>query len=150
MQSYHKYQTMSDRKQDALSDRPCACEGNTLDRLIQPTVMAMLAEGPLHGYALVERLEFSPLMKGSKPNDTGVYRLLAMLEQQGCVSSCCAKSALGPKRRIYQLTPSGQACLKKWLTTLEEYHRNVGELAAILRGLSAQGKKRKKRRSAAR
>ena len=65
-----KHQTMSGRKLDIMTDRPCACEGPTLDRLIQPTVMAMLAAGPLHRYALVEQLEISPLMKGSRPNDT--------------------------------------------------------------------------------
>ena len=65
--------------------RPCACEGRTLDRLLQPTVMAILARGPRHGYALVAELSGSPLMKGVKHNDTGAYRLLGVLEEPGLV-----------------------------------------------------------------
>ena len=149
MGSCREYQTLSGRKLDIMFDRPCACEGHPLDRLIQPTVMAMLAAGPMHGYALIEQLEISPLMKGSRPNDTGVYRLLAMLERQGLVSSRSADSTLRPKRRVYQLTSSGRACLKKWLATLDAYHRDVGELASILRELSAKEINRPERRSAA-
>ena len=113
--------------------RCCACEGHTLDRLLQPTVMALLARGPQHGYALVEQLSTSPLLDGVQPDDTGVYRLLKALEGQGLVSHKVAGSELGPSKRIYELTKSGRNCLKKWIATLDDYQRAVAKLVKMLR-----------------
>ena len=117
-------------------ERICACEGHTLDRLLQPTVMALLAEGPAHGYALVDRLRESPLMKGSKPDGTGVYRLLASLEEQGYVAHRVAESDLGPSRRVFELTEPGLRCLQRWMKTLESYAQDIGELLKMMRSLA--------------
>jgi DNA-binding PadR family transcriptional regulator len=113
--------------------RSCACEGQTLDRLLQPTVMALLMEGPLHGYALVDRLKDSPLMKGSAPDRMGVYRLLNALEEQGVVSHVWSESEEGPAKRLYKLTCSGRKCLGKWIDTLDGYQKDVGRLVKMLR-----------------
>ena len=115
------------------STRCCACEGHTLDRLLQPTVMALLSEGPRHGYELVERLSESPLLAGTKPNDTGVYRLLKLLEEQGLVRHELTESRSGPSKRVYELTDSGRGCLDKWIETLDGYHRAIAELVAMMR-----------------
>ena len=115
------------------SKRCCACEGHTLDRLLQPTVMALLAEGPQHGYALVQRLSKSPLLKGTKPDDTGVYRLLKMLEGQRLVRHEVAESQHGPSKLAYELTDLGRECLGKWAATLDDYHRDIAKLAKMLR-----------------
>jgi DNA-binding PadR family transcriptional regulator len=120
-----------------VAKRPCACEGDTLDRLLQPAVMALLAEGPLHGYALVDRLSESPLMGGTKPNDTGVYRLLGTLEEQGVVRCRVAESELGPSKRVYELTASGKECLSKWVNTLDAYQRAVAQLVEMMRKAEA-------------
>ena len=42
----------------------CPCSGATLDKLVQPAILAALTEGPLHGYRLAER---SKEMAGMKP-----------------------------------------------------------------------------------
>jgi DNA-binding PadR family transcriptional regulator len=113
--------------------RICACEGQTLDRLLQPTVMALLAEGPLHGYAMIERLRDSPLMKGNAPDPTGVYRLLNTLEEQNMVSHAWSESEEGPAKRLYELTASGRKCLGKWIDTLDGYQKDVGRLVKMMR-----------------
>lgn len=118
-------------------ERCCACEGHTLDRLLQPTVMALLSEGPAHGYALVERLKVSPLMKGSKPDGSGVYRLLGALEDQGHVSHRVAESELGPSKRVFELTESGRQCLKNWIGTLECYQQDIVKLVEMMRASAA-------------
>jgi len=118
--------------------RRCACEGRTLDRLLQPTVMAFLVEGPQHGYALVERLKDSPLMKGAKPDETGIYRLLNTLEDQGLVTHRLTESELGPSKRVYELTDSGKDCLRQWIATLDDYQRGVRRLVAIMRKADAR------------
>jgi len=111
----------------------CACEGHTLDRLLQPAVMAFLAKGPQHGYALLERLKDSPLMQGIKPNDTGVYRLLSTLEDQGLVAHRLAASDMGPSKHVYELTTHGRDCLTKWINTLDRYQRSITELVDLMR-----------------
>ena len=41
-----------------MPDKPsCPCEGQTLDRHLQPTILAVLAEGPLHGAARADVVE---------------------------------------------------------------------------------------------
>jgi DNA-binding PadR family transcriptional regulator len=120
------------------SRRCCACEGKTLDRLLQPTVMALLVDGPQHGYALVDRLKDSPLMKDTKPDDTGVYRLLNTLEEQGLVSHCVAESKLGPSKRMYELTDFGKGCLSKWVATLDDYQRAIRRLVTMMRKAEAK------------
>ena len=69
-----------------MSSRPsCPCPGRTLDRHLQPTILAYLADGPEHGYALADRLSGSPLMNGCSPDLPGVYRSLVALEGRGIV-----------------------------------------------------------------
>ncbi len=95
--------------------------------------MALLADGPQHGYALVQRLSESPLLDGTKPDDTGVYRLLDALERQRLVRHEVEESELGPSKRVYQLTPSGKTCLRKWINTLDNYQRAIASLVAMMK-----------------
>lgn len=117
-----------------MRERPtCPCEGQTLDRLLGPAILAFLADGPLHGYALVERLATSPLMNGTKPDRAGVYRTLAAMETQGTVAHALVDSKIGPSKRLYELTKYGRGCLKKWIDTLELYCSDVTALVRMMR-----------------
>lgn len=113
--------------------RVCACEGRNLDRLLQPTVLSLLAAGPLHGYALLQQLECSPLAQGTRPDATGVYRLLSALEAQGLASCSLLESEAGPAKRVYRLTSRGHKCLRTWIETLDRYQQGVAELVAVMR-----------------
>ncbi|HUT10917.1 MAG TPA: PadR family transcriptional regulator [Thermoguttaceae bacterium] len=113
--------------------RTCPCEGHTLDRLLQPSVMALLKTGPLHAYALVEQLKDSPLMMGCRPDPSGVYRLLNRLEKQGLVEHDWGESKQGPSKRLYRLTSSGKKCLRKWVKTLDAYQRAIARLVSSMR-----------------
>ncbi len=110
----------------------CSCEGGTLDRLLQPAVMALLAQGSIHGYSLIEKLKDSPLMNGNKPDPAGVYRLLNTLEGQGLVSHAWSESEEGPAKRLYELTSSGSKCLGKWIDTLDRYQKDIGRLVEMM------------------
>lgn len=112
--------------------RKCACEGHTLDRLLQPTVMAILAKSPMHGYVILEELKQSPLMQGSKPDPSGVYRLLDTMEDQGMVRHELNASDKGPSKRVYELTGQGRKCLGKWAATLDEYGKSIAALVKQL------------------
>jgi len=121
-----------------MARRLCECEGHTLDRLLQPTVLALFAESPLHGYAIVERLQSSPLMSGKKPDRTGLYRLLDTLEEQGVVTHTKTRSKLGPSKYTYELTDSGKECLAKWIDTLDGYQQAIAELVTMMRKMDCR------------
>jgi len=124
----------------------CPCAGATLARLIQPAVLTALAGGAQHGYRIVASLAASPVMAGSRPDPTGVYRVLRSMERRGLVVGAWDLSDSGPARRRYRLTPAGRRCLGRWVQTLAEYHRAIRGLLAAARKASAAPAGHAKRR----
>ena len=56
-----------------------------VERFVEPSLLLLLRERPLHGYELIERL---PEVVGEGRVDVGnLYRLLRALEAEGLVSS---------------------------------------------------------------
>ncbi len=119
----------------------CPCSGANMGRLLQPAIMTLLAGKGLHGYAVVERLAETPTLGGSRPDPTGVYRVLSTMEAHGLVTSSWDTSERGPAKKIYELTPSGHQCLARWIVSLSDYHRAIGELLASVRKASARCKR---------
>lgn len=113
------------------------CSGVTLDRLVQPALLVLLAKGPLHGYRLAEALAELPPFRGERPDPSGVYRLLRLLEGRDLVAARWDVSERGPARRLYELTDAGRACLGRWVETLDGYQKAVAELVAIAREVAS-------------
>lgn len=116
----------------------CPCAGRTLDKLIQPAILATLAAGPLHGYRLTERIGELSLIGGQEPDASGVYRCLKTMEAKGLVASAWILSETGPAKRSYQLTPAGEQCLQQWITTLEGYRDGITALLKAARKAVAE------------
>jgi len=116
---------------DEMCDCPCA--GITLDKLIQPAILAVLAEGPLHGYGLAERIGGLPGFAGEKPDVSGIYRFLKTMQRKGLVVSAWDMSTAGPAKKTYQITAQGQRCLRRWVRTLDEYRRGITALVDTAR-----------------
>ena len=116
----------------------CPCSGANLSRLLQPAIMTILAGEGLHGYAIVERLAEMPTLGGHRPDPTGVYRALSAMEDREFVTSRWDTSERGPAKKVYELTPPGLQCLARWIFSLSDYHRAIGELLAIARKVSVQ------------
>lgn len=106
----------------------CPCSGSTLDRLIQPMILTILAQEDLYGYKIVQRIALSPMFKGQKPDGTGVYRSLRGLEQRGLIVASWSLTDSGPAKRNYHITDEGVECLAHWITTLEEYRQAIGTM----------------------
>lgn len=106
----------------------CPCTGATLNKLVQPALLATLAMEPLHGYRIAEELGRLPIVKGDKPDTTGLYRTLKSMERRGLVRSGRVHSDVGPDRRLYELTADGRDCLGRWTEALAEYQEAVGDL----------------------
>jgi DNA-binding PadR family transcriptional regulator len=122
----------------------CPCSGKTLARLLQPAVMMVLAQEPLHGYRLVQRLGELVMFRAQSPDPTGVYRLLKAMEEQGYVTSAWELADSGPAKRRFALTRAGRACLTRWTQTLEVYEAAVADLLAASQRRPRAGRRRKR------
>jgi PadR family transcriptional regulator, regulatory protein PadR len=111
----------------------CPCMGGTLDRLIQPAILAVLAEGPLHGYRLAQRIGGIPGFGGQEPDMSGIYRFLKAMERRGMVVSSWDLPETGPSKKSYSITAEGRHCLERWVSTLEAYRQSVGSLLKVAR-----------------
>jgi DNA-binding PadR family transcriptional regulator len=97
-------------------------------RWLTPFVLALLTEGPAHGYVLITRLREMGVSESE--TDAGqVYKTLRCLEGLGLVRSDWSTEATGPRHRDYELTEAGCAALDEWAGFMEERTRLIGEFA---------------------
>ncbi|HEX2037453.1 MAG TPA: helix-turn-helix transcriptional regulator, partial [Chloroflexota bacterium] len=73
-------------------------------RFAEPFLLLLLAEGPSHGYDLLERLAGRGFVAGEV--DAGyLYRTLRGMEEAGLVTSEWDSASRGPIKRTYAITP---------------------------------------------
>lgn len=101
--------------------KECPCKGGNLDKMIQPAILAALAEEELHGYKIIQKVSETALLNGNKPDPTGVYRYLKTMEGNGLIKSSWDTNNSGPAKRIFKITEDGYKCLCTWILTLEHY-----------------------------
>jgi DNA-binding PadR family transcriptional regulator len=97
-----------------LMHRPQTGDLADLGRFSEPAllVLASLAEGPKHGYAMMQDiLEFH----GARMEPGTLYGVLARLEPRGWISPLPIEG----RRRPYQLTTSGGTVLQAHLTVMQ-------------------------------
>jgi DNA-binding PadR family transcriptional regulator len=76
---------------------------------LDPLVMAIVEQGPLHGYAIIEELRRRSQGEFDLPEGT-VYPALHRLERLGNLASRWDDSK-GRRRRVYELTRAGRKAL---------------------------------------
>jgi len=85
---------------------------------LDPVILAVLAGGALHGYAVIEELKARSGGELDLPEGT-VYPALHRLERRGLLRSSWTTGE-GRRRRIYRLTASGRRELasrtREWRT----------------------------------
>jgi PadR family transcriptional regulator, regulatory protein PadR len=87
-----------------------------VERFVEPAVLLLLAEGPRHGYELLDRL---PELVAEERVDVGnLYRVMRGLEDDGVVESEWRGDLPGPAKRTYRLTDAGSALLDQWAEAL--------------------------------
>ena len=87
-----------------------------VERFGEPALLRLIADGPTHGYELLERL---PALVGDERVDVGnVYRALRALEEEGLVVSEWSADLPGPAKRSYTLTDEGRELLGEWQRAL--------------------------------
>ncbi len=109
--------------------------------LLEPAVLAALAEQSAHGYDLRRAVE--EMSEGTVVVDPGgIYRVLRRLEEEGFVGSTWVEGEFGPQRREYRLTADGTELLSYWREDLARRERAFHSVvAAIDRSLGPEERK---------
>jgi len=87
-------------------------------------LLAVLEEGALHGYAIIEALKARSGGALNLPTGT-IYPALRRLERAGYVDSAWS-TVNGRERRTYQLTNAGHRALVGERTSWQEFSSTVG------------------------
>lgn len=94
---------------------------------LQSCLLVLLHREPGYGYSLMDGLgEF-----GFQPDQMDIsiiYRALRSLEEDGLVSDTWDDNSLGPQRRVYTLTPQGEAALVEWIENLRQRRKEIEAL----------------------
>ena len=104
-------------------------KGQALKGHLDLLVLAVLADGPLHGYAVIEQLRERSADAFDLPEGT-VYPVLHRLSGAGLLTSEWG-DARGRRRRTYRLTAEGSAALAEQRS---QWHQFTEAVAAVLKG----------------
>lgn len=105
-------------------------KGQALKGHLDMLVLAVLADGPLHGYAVIEGLRVRSGDAFDLPEGT-VYPVLRRLEAAGLLASSWGEAG-GRRRRTYRVTDRGRAALEEQRSAWEAFATAVG---SVLRGV---------------
>ena len=93
-------------------------------------VLAALAAGPAHGYAVIEVIKRRSKQAFDLPEGT-IYPALHRLEQAGLLSSRWVTAESGRRRRVYALTRRGEQALAGHRAVWEQF---ADAMAGLLAG----------------
>lgn len=96
-----------------------------------PVILLMLREWNSYGYELMEKMSAFGLQS---MNPGTFYRTLRQMEKDGIVSSSWDTSEAGPAKRIYSITQAGEAYLKFWSESLDQYQKMMNSFFRLYTG----------------
>jgi PadR family transcriptional regulator PadR len=98
----------------------------TLKGHLDGMLLAVLEDGPRHGYAIMEVLRTGSGGRFDLPTGT-IYPALHRLERAGLVQTSWAEAG-GRRRRLYELTPAGRRALDTERGTWRDFSAAVTAL----------------------
>jgi PadR family transcriptional regulator len=105
-------------------------KGNT------PTlVLAVLRDGPQHGYAIARAIERRS-EQALRCREGTLYPALHALEREGLIAGEWQPGPAGRSRRVYRLTPAGQAALDE---RAQAWDRFAAAVHRVLAGENQEG-----------
>ncbi|HEY6566412.1 MAG TPA: PadR family transcriptional regulator [Actinomycetota bacterium] len=97
---------------------------------VEVVVLGLLAEEPLYGYDLLERFRARSMGFWVEVGKASVYQVLKRLEREGAISGKAQEGNDGPDRRVFRITKTGWARLRKGLSerfvSLHPYETDAG------------------------
>lgn len=88
---------------------------------IQHAVLALLGDGPAHGYQIRAAFEGTVGPQWGGLNLGHLYQVLDRLARDGQVSASVVPQASRPDRKVYELTSAGRDELARWLAEPAEH-----------------------------
>lgn len=96
---------------------------------LESCLLVLLHREPGYGYSLMDGLkEFG--FQTEEMDISILYRALRDLETAGLVVSSWGEESLGPQRRMYTITPQGEAALSEWIASLRQRRKEIEALEA--------------------
>lgn len=96
---------------------------------LESCLLMLLHREPGYGYSLMDGLkEFG--FQTEEMDISILYRALRNLETAGLVVSSWGEDSLGPRRRIYTITPQGESALEVWMQSLRQRRKEIDLLEA--------------------
>lgn len=89
-----------------------------LKGILEGCLLAVISEGEIYGYEMTKVLAgygFSDISEGS------IYPILLRMQKEKWVETELKRSASGPKRKYYRLTPLGEAGFNRSSTVGKHY-----------------------------
>jgi DNA-binding PadR family transcriptional regulator len=96
---------------------------------LDPLVLAILEDGPAHGYAIIESLRERSGGTFDLPEGT-IYPALHRLERAGTLTS--RREVVGGRaRRVYRLSPKGRVALRERRENWNQFSAAVGQVLRV-------------------
>ncbi|MCL4374784.1 PadR family transcriptional regulator [Patescibacteria group bacterium] len=102
-----------------------SCGQVVVENFFEPCVLYLLMEQPGYGYELMRRLKTHC---SCTVNIGNLYRGLGRLIKNKSITKKTVKSALGPKKIVYTITPRGRLQLQQWIAGLETQNKTLSRL----------------------
>ena len=96
-----------------------------------PVILMMLRQWNSYGYELMEKMATFGL---NAMNPGTFYRTLRQMEKDGVIRSSWDTSDTGPARRVYSITDAGEAYLKLWTESLNQYQKMMNTFFDLFSG----------------
>ena len=93
-------------------------------------ILAVLAEGPRHGYSIARSIEARSEGMLTAREGT-LYPALRQLESEECIESLWEHPVSGPARKVYRLTETGRGECVRRVAAWQQY---ADAIAAIIGG----------------
>jgi len=81
-------------------------------------VLAMLSDGPLHGYEIIARMRDENFGRWIEIGDSSIYQSLARLEKKDLVKTTEIRIGKTPPRTVFEMNKKGEAYLQEGLIDL--------------------------------
>jgi len=83
---------------------------DVLQGMLDLVILKTLAAGPLHGYAIAQRIEQSSRALVQVPQGS-LYPALHRLEERGLLAATWVETETGRRAKVYRLTRNGRTAL---------------------------------------
>lgn len=101
---------------------------------LRPSILLLLKQDPSHGYTLIEDLRREGLIDDDL-DPAVVYRYMREMEDEGLLVSEWDTTGGGVPRRVYHVTPAGEAFALGCMGNLRRARRRMGRVFRLYREL---------------